>query len=230
MARIRDSELCPFEKMRRGGRREQERRRFRRDKGWVVKSNRPEESVGDPNLYYTDREVEMYARSGGMKMAQERIALRILELLGLGPGSSLLDVGAGPGYTAEVYRSRGYNVTCLDLIPRMVEKARERGFEAYVGDMRQLEEVFSGRKFGGVVSASSLQWIKDEREIVRVAQGAYSVLDLGGPLVFQFYPKSENELYRVKHTFVRNGFHGEIVVDSPDIPKNRTVYLTMQRD
>jgi len=84
----------------------------------VCKNDRPEEYLADPNIYYTDEEVEKYAHSGGMRRAQEKIAYRVLELLELKPGSSLLDIGSGPGYTAEVYRSKGYNVTCMDLISK----------------------------------------------------------------------------------------------------------------
>jgi cyclopropane fatty-acyl-phospholipid synthase-like methyltransferase len=203
---------------------------LKKDKGWIVKNDRPEEYLGNPYFYYTDEEVEKYARSGGMRRAQEKIAYRVLEFLDLKSGSSLLDIGSGPGYTAEVYRSEGYQVTCMDLIPKMVGKAREKEFEAYVGDMRNVQELFEGRKFNAVASVSALQWVKDKQEIQRVAQGIYSVLDKDGPLVIQFYPKSEQELKETARIFTQNGFHGDIVTDWPDVPKNRTTYLVMKRD
>jgi cyclopropane fatty-acyl-phospholipid synthase-like methyltransferase len=186
--------------------------------------------LGDPHFYYTDEEVEKYARSGGMRRAQEKIAYRVLELLELEPEKSLLDIGSGPGYTADVYRSEGYKVTCMDLIPKMIDKAKEKEFEAYVGDMRDVRKLFEGRKFDGVVSVSALQWIKDKQEIQKVAQGIYSVLNKDGPLVVQFYPKSEQELKETASVFTQNGFHGQIITDWPDIPKNRTTYLVMKRD
>ena len=205
------------------------KRKLKKNIGWVVKNDRPEEYLGDPNLYYTDEEVEKYARSSGMRRAQEKIAYRVLELLKLKPGSSLLDLGSGTGHTAEIYRSEGYNVTCLDLIPKMLEKAKEKRFEAYLGDMRQVGEIFAGRKFDGVVSVSALQWIS-RQEIKKVAQGIYSILDKSKPLVIQFYPKSEQELKEIANIFVQNGFHVEIITDWPDIPKNRTVYLVMKKN
>lgn len=206
------------------------KRQLKKDKGWVVKNDRPEEYLGNPFLYYTDDEVNKYSRSGGMKRAQEKIAYRVLELLDLELGSSLLDLGAGSGYTAGVYRSEGYNVTCLDLIPKMIEKAKEKEFEAHIGDMKEIGEIFNGRKFDGVVSVSALQWIKNKQEIQKVAQGIYSVLDKNKPLVIQFYPKSEQELKEIAKVFTRNGFYGEIVTDWPDIPKNRTIYLVMKKN
>ena len=202
----------------------------KKDKGWVVKNNRPEEDLGNPLLYYTDEEVEKYSRSGGMRRAQEKITYRVLELLELESGKSLLDIGSGPGYTAEVYCSEGYNVTCMDLIPKMISKAKEKGFEAYVGDMRDVGKLFEGRKFDGVVSVSALQWIKGKQEIQRIAQGIYSVLNKNGLLVIQFYPKSEQELKETARIFTQNGFHGQIIIDWPNIPKNRTSYLVMKRN
>jgi len=202
----------------------------KKDKGWVVKNNRPEEDLGNPLLYYTDEEVEKYSRSGGMRRAQEKIAYRVLELLELESGKSLLDIGSGPGYTAEVYCSEGYNVTCMDLIPKMISKAKEKGFEAYVGDMRDVGKLFEGRKFDGVVSVSALQWIKGKQEIQRIAWGIYSVLNKNGLLVIQFYPKSEQELKETARIFTQNGFHGQIIIDWPNIPKNRTSYLVMKRN
>ena len=231
MVRHKNLEDVLYEKMRkRNPTRQRRKKKKSKDKGWVVKNDRPEEYLGDPYFYYADDEVNKYARSGGMRRAQEKIAYRVLELLELESGSSLLDIGSGPGYTAEVYRSEGYNVTCLDLIPKMIEKAKEKKFEAHVGDMRQVGEIFTGRKFDGVVSVSALQWIKDKQEIQKVAQGIYSVLNKNKPLIIQFYPKSEQELQETAKVFTQNGFHGEIVTDWPDIPKNRTVYLVMERD
>lgn len=231
MSKYKNLEDCLFDDMERNLKRKQRRKRkFKKDKGWVVKNDRPEEYLGDPYFYYEDDEVDKYARSGGMRRAQEKIAHRVLELLELENEGSLLDIGSGPGYTAEVYRSEGYNVTCLDLIPKMIEKAKEKEFEAHVGDMRQVGEIFTGRKFDGVVSVSALQWIKDKQEIQKVAQGIYSILDKNKPLIIQFYPKSEQELKETAKVFTQNGFHGEIITDWPDIPKNRTVYLVMKRN
>lgn len=209
-------------------------RRFRRSGNqaseWVVKSDRPEESLGDPKLYYTDEEVERYARSGGMRRAQEKVAFRILELLGLNSKSTLLDMGCGVGYTAEVYRAEGYEVVGLDVMPNMVSKAKEKGLEVHLGDMREVGKIFSGRKFDGVVSASALQWIKDKASLKSVAQGVYGVLKDRAPLVIQLYPRSEQELVETARVFTRNGFRGKIITDSPDNARKRTVYLVMKRD
>jgi len=225
MSKYKNLEDCLFNMERK-----QRKKKLKKNRGWIVKNDRPEEYLGNPQFYYTDDEVNKYARSGGMKRAQEKIAYRVLELLELTPESSLLDVGSGPGYTAEVYCSEGYNVTCLDLIPKMIEKAKEKEFESYVGDMREIGKIFPRRKFDGVVSVSALQWIKDKKEIQKVAEGIYSVLKKDSPAIIQFYPKSEQELKETARVFIKGGFHVRTITDWPDIPKNRTTYLVMKRD
>ena len=81
-----------------------------KNRGWKVKIDRPEEIYGNPEDYYTEEEIERYARSGGMRRAQQKIALRILQLLNIEEGSKLLDLGCGVGYTTEVYLNKGFEV------------------------------------------------------------------------------------------------------------------------
>lgn len=200
--------------------------------GWVVKNVRPEEELGDPNLYYSDEVVEKYCKSGGMRRAQEKIAMRVVELLqerGIDEGSNLLDLGCGPGYTMEVYADEGYDVMGVDLMANMVENAKAKGFDVHHGDMRNFKKLKLG-KFDAVVSVSALQWIKDLDEIKKVAEGIYSVLNKGGLMVVQFYPKSEQELKEIAHVFAVNGFSGKLIVDSPEKLKNRLIFLVMEKN
>src|SRR5690606_32342658 len=50
----------------------------------------------------------------------------VIEALGVGEGDELLDVGTGSGNAAIVAAQRGAAVTGLDLVPELVEAARER--------------------------------------------------------------------------------------------------------
>jgi len=224
-----------WEKLRREKRRRA--KKFERSSEWSVNNKRPEEFLKDPDFYsveekvkkyYTDEEVERYCHSGGMKRAQERIAKRILEFLNLKPGAKILDIGSGPGYSSGVYRSAGYSVTCLDLVPKMIEKAREKGFEAYIGNMANMIKIFND-EFDAIVSASALQWVKDREDIKDIAKESYSLLKNKGQLVIQFYPKSQKETEKIAKIFTKNGFYGKIITDWPDIPKKRTIYLVMNK-
>jgi cyclopropane fatty-acyl-phospholipid synthase-like methyltransferase len=202
----------------------------RKNRRWIVSIDRPEEIYGDPSLYYTDEEIEKYARCGGMRRAQEKIAYRIIELLDLEKKAKLLDLGCGVGYTTSIYQSEGYDVTGLDILPKMLQKAQEKGLKVIKGDMRELPNLFDKGSFDAVVSASALQWLKQREDITKVSFGINYVLRDRGRLVIQFYPKSEEEMMHVARIFKRNGFGGEIIVDNPENPKKRTIYLVMEKN
>ena len=203
--------------------------RIKKQKGWKVKNSRPEEYLLSPKSYYTKDEVEKYSRSTGMRKAQQKIALRVLELLDIPENSNILDLGSGPGITAEIYRESGLNVVCLDVIPSMLEKAKEKCFECVEGNMTNLKQIFPKRKFDAVVSVSAVQWLKTPDEHKSLASGINHVLKKGSPAVIQFYPKSEQEILQIKKIFSSEGFYAEIIVDNPSVPKNRTIFLKLKK-
>ncbi len=203
--------------------------KFKKNKGWKVKIDRPEEIYSNPEEYYTADEIEKYARSGGMQRAQQKIALRILQLLNLEDGSKLLDLGCGVGYTAEVYLSKGFDVVGLDVLSEMLKRARAKSLKVVQGDMRSLSELFPKEKFDAVVSASALQWLKEEDDIAETASGINYVLGKDGKAVMQFYPKTEDELKNVLRIFKKNGFEGEIVADNAGNAKKRVVFLVLEK-
>jgi SAM-dependent methyltransferase len=55
-----------------------------------------------------------------------RTFAHVIELLQLGLGSEVLDVGCGPGWFSEFLARCGYSVTGIDISPDMVEIAQER--------------------------------------------------------------------------------------------------------
>ena len=198
---------------------------------WIVKTIRPEEKYLDPSVYFNNEEVEKYARSSGMRNAQQHIAQRILDLICLDRSNErhLLDLGCGVGYTTEFYKGKGYNVTGLDVLPKMLEHAKSKGLTVFQGDMRDLQELFEKEKFDGVVSASALQWLTQEEDLKKVAYGINYVLKKQGKGVIQFYPKSEQALNEVQKTFKKRGLFTEIVIDNPENPKKRVNYLVMHK-
>jgi 18S rRNA (guanine1575-N7)-methyltransferase len=197
-------------------------------KGWHIRTERPEEIHLEPNLYYTDEEIGAYASSGGMKRTQEKIAVRILELLDLSK-AKILDLGCGVGYTTEIYQNAGYDVVGLDVLPKMLEHAKAKGLRTVQGDMRELPKLFEEGEFDAVVSASALQWLTAREDLKRAASAINHVLKSRGKIVIQFYPKSEEEMENTARIFKRQGFEGEIVIDNPDNPKKRTIYLVMRK-
>jgi SAM-dependent methyltransferase len=95
--------------------------------------------------------------------------LRIAELCHIGPGSRVLDVGCGVGYTP-IYLARklGCKVVGIDLYPAMVKRARERvrreGMQEQVeiqqGDMMALP--FDESEFDAVMAESVVAFAPDK--------------------------------------------------------------------
>lgn len=92
---------------------------------------------------------------------------------------SVLEVGCGWGELAErIGRETGAEVAALDLSPRMVELACERGVNACVGDVQALP--FDDSTFDAVVAAWMLYHVPDlDRALAEIAR----VLRPGGALV-----------------------------------------------
>jgi SAM-dependent methyltransferase len=90
----------------------------------------------------------------------------------------VLEVGGGPGELAErMQKELGAEVSFLDISPRMVELARERGVDAQVGDVQSLP--FEDGSFDTVVAAWMLYHVPDlNRGLGEVAR----VLRPGGAL------------------------------------------------
>jgi ubiquinone/menaquinone biosynthesis C-methylase UbiE len=91
----------------------------------------------------------------------------------------ILEVGCGWGELAEwVGRETGSEVVAIDLSPRMVELARERGVDAQVGDVQALP--FAGGEFDVAIAAWMLYHVPDlDRALAELAR----VLRPGGRLV-----------------------------------------------
>lgn len=91
----------------------------------------------------------------------------------------ILEVGCGWGELAEwVGRETGAEVVAVDLSPRMVELARERGVNAQVGDVQELP--FADGEFDVAIAAWMLYHVPDlDRGIAELAR----VLRPGGRLV-----------------------------------------------
>jgi SAM-dependent methyltransferase len=91
----------------------------------------------------------------------------------------VLEVGCGWGELAEwAARETGADVVALDLSPRMVELARERGVDARIGDVQELP--FDDDAFDVAIAAWMLYHVPDlDRALAELAR----ILRPGGRLV-----------------------------------------------
>ncbi len=194
---------------------------------WKTFHVRPEDekTVG---YYYDDREAERYAKSNSMRKIQEQLTLRAIELAKFPLGSKVIDAGCGAGFSAIILREIGYKVYAFDLLQQFVEKCKEKGFAAKVGDLRKFP--FKG-KFDGIVSISALQWVsaKGMNEVAKVAWEFWKHLKKNGKAVIQFYPKSETELNAVAREFKIVGFKTIVITDNPRNARKRKVFLMLEK-
>jgi ubiquinone/menaquinone biosynthesis C-methylase UbiE len=74
-------------------------------------------------------------------------------------GLRVLDMGAGTGAVSRALAERGARPTAIDLAPDMVERLRDHGFTAVVGDIRALP--FDDGAFDGAVAAFAISHVDD---------------------------------------------------------------------
>jgi protein-L-isoaspartate(D-aspartate) O-methyltransferase len=74
-------------------------------------------------LAYADEALPI---ESGQTISQPYIVARMTELLGVGPGDRVLEIGTGSGYQAAVLGAMGCRVTTIERIPELADLARRR--------------------------------------------------------------------------------------------------------
>ncbi len=67
---------------------------------------------------------------------------------------SLLEIGAGTGKDGKFFQEQGLKVTCIDLSPAMIELCKQKGLDAYVMDVTELD--FPADSFDAIYAMNSL--------------------------------------------------------------------------
>jgi len=93
-----------------------------------------------------------------------QLALPVVDLLAPKKGENILDAGCGEGTLAVEIAKYGANVTGVDSSEAMVDTARAKGVEAYIGSVTDLPY---DAVFDAVFSNAVLHWVKDARGAVR---------------------------------------------------------------
>ncbi len=98
----------------------------------------------------------------------------LIDLLDIGPGQRVLDVGCGTGRHSRAFAARGFDVVGVDISPRFVEVANERA-----GDSEQYV----------VADATRLMFDAEFDAVISLCQGAFGLT--GGPGAVDSLPARE---------------------------------------
>ena len=104
--------------------------------------------------------------------------------------STLLEIGAGTGRDSRYFSDAGYEVTCVDLSPAMVQLCREKGLKAMEMDIAHL--TFSDASFDAVYSFNSLLHLP-KAELPAVLLGLRRVIVSGGLFYLGTYGGFDHE-------------------------------------
>ena len=109
---------------------------------------------------------------------------RFLDLLRQEQKTTLLEIGAGTGRDSLFFQEQGFQVTCTDLSPAMVEHCRQKGLNAQVMDFRYLD--FPAERFDAVYALNCLLHVPNS-DLPAVLQQIQRVLKRGGLMFLGVY-------------------------------------------
>ncbi len=101
-----------------------------------------------------------------------------------------LELGAGTGHDSAFFQKQGFDVTCVDLSPAMVALCKEKGLDAHVMDMVNLN--FQEASFDAVYSMNSLLHLS-KAEFSIVLEHINSLLKPDGQVYIGIYGGIEFE-------------------------------------
>jgi len=121
----------------------------------------------------------------------------------------LLEIGAGPGRDGLFFKDQGFQVTCVDLSPKMVELCLQKGLDAQVMDMIHLD--FERESFDAVYALNSFLHLPKDKfpvalENVRNVLRPSGLFFLGTYGGIEFEGTYEKDPYRPKRFF---SFHSD---------------------
>ena len=204
---------------------------------FYVKKERPEEEYESVKDYFDKDRIEQYAKSKSIMRIQKRITLRALELLDLKQGNQIiLDAGCGPGFSSFLLKDLGHTIVALDLLKEFISFYDLKEENPIVADLCFLP--FKPNTFTAIISISAIQWIirdinkTDTRKYaIALIQSFYSCLMPQGRVIIQFYPKSDKFLEYIGAIITDySSFKGEFIIDNPDNPKKRKIFLLLKKD
>ena len=88
-------------------------------------------------------------------------------------GKKILDIGCGAGEHSVYFSENGLDVVCIDLSTEMIKLCKEKGLNAFVMDLENLE--FENESFDGIWAVTSLLHVK-KQNLPKAIDGFYRLL------------------------------------------------------
>jgi len=206
------------------------------DYSFNIKRKRPEELFENVSDYFNAETLTSYAESKSIMRTQKKITIRALELLELKNICPLiLDAGCGPGFAAAYLNELGYKTVALDIISEFLKYYDIEYLNPILANM--CYPPFKPDSFDSIISISALQWIirdvnsESERLILtNLFVSFYQILKPKSNMIIQFYPKSTAIMdYIADIINNRTNFKGNFIIDNPNNPKKRKIFLLLKK-
>ncbi len=202
---------------------------------FYIKYERPEEYAKDPNEFYVSKRVNEYSQSKALMRIQEKITKRALEIAQIEPPARVLDLGMGCGFASTHMFLNKFQVVGIDLNLLFLNYYEIQHLNPIQSDMRDIG--FKPGSFDLILSISAIQWVLAEKNenkrvnhLKKIADQCNLILKPKGKIIFQFYPKSDISMHEIGKIFNSTGqFNGNFVIDNPDNPKKRKIFLYLKK-
>ena len=202
---------------------------------FYIKYERPEEYAKDPNEFYVAKRVNEYSQSKALMRIQEKITKRALEIAKIEPPARILDLGMGCGFASTHMFLNKFQVVGIDLNLLFLSYYEIQHLNPIQSDMRDIG--FRHGSFDLILSISAIQWVLAEKNeskrikhLKKIADQCNLILKPKGKIIFQFYPKSDTSMHEIGKIFNSTGqFNGNFVIDNPDNPKKRKIFLYLEK-
>ena len=136
-------------------------------------------------------------------IADKKIALAVIDELRL-KNAKIIDLGCGTGLSSVEFFKKKYNVTGIDITPKMIEEARKYPFEKLICQNLDTPLKVEDNQFDAAVLTGVMEFIQDPlalfKEVNRVlkAEGVFAItvpqkFPEGSKIPFKSYSKKEIE-------------------------------------
>jgi ubiquinone/menaquinone biosynthesis C-methylase UbiE len=120
---------------------------------------------------------------------------------------TMLEIGCGTGHWTSFFRQKGLKISAIDLLEKMLEKAKKKNPENVHFEQMSVEDMrFKDHAFENIIAIATLEFVDN---LDRAFKEIYRVLKPGGVLIVGCLNelsemgrnKEKNEIYRIAHFF-----------------------------